>query len=179
MSSTEEILALAKECGFTHVGELKMDALEFLPEVRDMCSADRCHKYGKSWTCPPGCGTLEEAAATASRYHRGVLLQTTAQLEDDFDIESMQQAEVDQKNSFSSFVEQLREEYPGCLPMATGGCTLCAQCTYPDAPCRFPDKAIPSMEAYGLLVSKVCEKSGLPYYYGPRTLTYTSCVLID
>lgn len=59
------------------------------------------------------------------------------------------------------------------------GFTICSQCTYPDSPSRFPDKAIPSMEAYGLLVSKVCEKSGLPYYYGPKTLTYTSCVLID
>ena len=179
MSTTEEILELARNCGFTHVGELNIVALEFMPEVRDMCSADRCHKYGRSWTCPPGCGTLEEAAANAAHYHRGVLLQTTAQLEDDFDIEGMQQAEVDQKKSFAAFVEQLREEYPDCLPMATGGCTLCAQCTYPDAPCRFPKKAIPSMEAYGLLVSKVCEKSGLPYYYGPQTLTYTSCVLID
>ena len=179
MSTTEEILTLAKECGFTHVGELNMDALEFMPAVRDMCSADRCQKYGRSWTCPPGCGTLDEVAAEASRYRRGVLLQTTAQLEDDFDIEAMQQTETDQKQSFAAFVEQLRQEYPNCLPMATGGCTLCPECTYPDAPCRFPKKAIPSMEAYGLLVSKVCEKSGLPYYYGPRTLTYTSCVLID
>ena len=122
---------------------------------------------------------ITPTAAHAARYRRGVLLQTTAELEDDFDIEAMQQAEADQKKSFLTFVEQLRREYPDCLPMATGGCTLCPQCTYPDAPCRFPKKAIPSMEAYGLLVSKVCEKSGLPYYYGPRTLTYTSCVLID
>ena len=111
MSTTEEILTLAKTCGFTHVGELKMEALEFLPAVRDMCSADRCQKYGRSWTCPPGCGTLEEAAAKAARYHRGVLLQTTAQLEDDFDIETMQQAEADQKQSFLTFVEQLRQEH--------------------------------------------------------------------
>ena len=179
MSTTKEILELARNCGFTHVGQLNMSALEFMPEVRDMCSADRCQKYGRSWTCPPGCGTWEEVAAQAAAYTRGVLLQTTAQLEDDFDIEGMQQAEVDQKTSFAAFVEQLREEYPNCLPMATGGCTLCPQCTYPDSPCRFPKKAIPSMEAYGLLVSKVCEKSDLPYYYGPRTLTYTSCVLID
>lgn len=179
MSTTEEILQMALECGFTHVGELNTDALEFLPAVRDMCAAGRCHKYGTSWTCPPGCGTLEESAAKAAAYHRGVLLQTTAELEDDFDIESMQQAEKDQKQSFLRFVELLRQEYPHCLPMATGGCTLCPKCTYPDAPCRFPDKAIPSMEAYGLLVSKVCENSGLPYYYGPQTLTYTSCVLID
>ena len=179
MSAIESILDLARRCGFTHVGQLNMGALEFLPAVRDMCSADRCHKYGKSWTCPPGCGTLEEVAARASTYSRGVLLQTTVRLEDDFDIEAMQQGEADQKKAFAAFVEQLRQEYPACLPMATGGCTLCPQCTYPDAPCRFPEKAIPSMESYGLLVSKVCEKSGLPYYYGPQTLTYTGCVLID
>lgn len=179
MSSTQDILQLALSCGFNHVGELNIAALEFMPEVRGMCADGRCQKYGTCWTCPPGCGTLEQAAAKASRYHRGVLLQTTAQLEDDFDIDAMQQAERDQKQSFLSFVEQLRQEYPDCLPMATGGCTLCPRCTYPDAPCRFPKKAIPSMEAYGLLVSKVCEKSGLPYYYGPHTLTYTSCVLID
>lgn len=179
MSTTQEILNMAIDCGFTNVGELKMSALEFLPAVRDMCAADRCRKYGTCWTCPPGCGTLEEVTAKASQYSRGVLLQTTAELEDDFDIEAMQQAEQNQKASFMVFVEKLRREYPNCLPMATGGCTICPQCTFPNAPCRFPDKAIPSMEAYGLLVSKVCEKSNLAYYYGPKTLTYTSCVLID
>lgn len=179
MGTTQEIIALALDCGFTHAGELSMEALEFLPAVRDMCAADRCHKYGRSWTCPPGCGTLAEVSARAARYSRGVLLQTVARLEDDFDVETMQRAERDQKRAFRDFVETLRREYPDCLPMATGGCDICAQCTYPDAPCRFPDRAVPSMEAYGLLVSKVCEKSGLPYYYGPKTLAYTSCVLID
>lgn len=179
MSTTQEILDMALGCGFTHVGELKMEALEFLPAVREMCQAGRCRKYGTCWTCPPGCGTLEEISAQAARYSRGVLLQTVARLEDDFDVETMQRAEEDQKKAFLTFVERLRREYPRCLPMATGGCSLCPRCTYPDAPCRFPDRAIPSMEAYGLLVSKVCEKSGLPYYYGPRTLAYTSCVLID
>lgn len=179
MSTMQTFLDMALRCGFTHVGELNTAALEFMPAVRDMCSAGRCQKYGTSWTCPPGCGTLDEAAAKAAQYSRGILLQTTASLEDDFDIDAIQQAEQNQKESFLKFVEQLRREYPNCLPMATGACTICPQCTYPTAPCRFPDKAIPSMEAYGLLVSKVCEMSHLPYYYGPRTLTFTSCVLID
>jgi hypothetical protein len=34
-----------------------------------------------------------------------------------------------------------------------------------------------SMEAYGLLVSEVCRASGLPYYYGPKTLTFSACIL--
>lgn len=174
-----ELLALAEETGFDHAGELNMEAVEFLPAVREMCAADRCRSYGRSWSCPPACGTLEEAAQRAGRYRRGVLLQSTGALEDDFDVETMQETERAQRERFSAYVERVRREYPDCLPMATGACTYCEACTYPDAPCRFPDKAIPSMEACGLLVSRVCEQAGLPYYYGPRTMTYSSCALID
>ena len=53
----------------------------------------------------------------------------------------------------------------------------CAKCTYPDQPCRFPDKAFTSMEAYGLLVTDVCKSADTPYYYGRNTVTFTSCVL--
>lgn len=174
----EKLIALALEAGFSHAGALGPGALEFLPEVRAMCAADRCHSYGKSWCCPPGCGTLEEIAARAAEYGGGVLVQSTAALEDDFDVETMLATEALHKRRFAAFTARVREEYPNCLPMGAGGCTLCPACTYPDAPCRLPDRAWPSMEAYGLLVSRVCEKSGLGYYYGPRTLTYTSCVLV-
>ena len=30
----------------------------------------------------------------------------------------------------------------------------------------------------GLLVSEVCSRSGLGYFYGTGTVTYTSCVLL-
>lgn len=174
-----ELIDLALSCGFSYAGELNVGTLEFMPEVREMCAADRCHKYGKCWTCPPGCGTLEEISARAARYRRGILVQSSAALEDDFDIETMQALEVTQKKNFKDLVGQIRQIYPDCLPMAAGACTVCEHCTYPDAPCRFPQKAIPSMEAYGLFVSRVCEQSGMRYYYGPKTMTYTSCILID
>lgn len=34
------------------------------------------------------------------------------------------------------------------------------------------------MEAYGLLVSQVCQDCGAAYYHGPRTMTYVSCVFL-
>lgn len=177
--TTDAVMELAREIGFSHVGEVNTAALEFLPQVREMCQSNRCQAYGRSWTCPPHCGTLEEIAGRARQYRRGVLVQTTAQLEDDFDLEAMMEAEKLQKEQFRALVERLREEFPRLLPMAAGSCTLCEQCTCPDAPCRFPDRAFPSMEAYGLMVSDVCRRSGLPYYYGALTITYTSCVLLD
>lgn len=177
--TNEELLALASECGFEHVGPLNVAALEFNPAVRDMCAAGRCNMYGKCWTCPPGCGTLEEISVRAAAYRRGILLQSTGQMEDDFDVETMMDTEKLQKERFKVFVDKVREKYPGCLPMSSGACTVCPICTYPDAPCRFPQLAVPSMEAYGLVVSQVCEGSGQAYYYGPKTITYTACVLID
>ena len=63
------------------------------------------------------------------------------------------------------------------LPLTAGTCTLCHTCTYPDRPCRHPKQRLSSMEAYGLFVSDVCVRSNLAYNYGPRTLTYTACVL--
>ena len=174
----ERWIALAEELGFSHAGPLNVEALEFMPEVRTMCAADRCSMYGKSWTCPPGCGTLEEAAERAAHYRWGILLQSTGILEDDFDVETMQETERRQHERFMAFVERVREEYPDCLPMGTGACRICGTCTYPDAPCRFPGKAIPSMEAYGLWVSKVCEQSGMEYYHGKGTITFSACVLI-
>lgn len=177
--NVEELLSLAKALGFSHAGEMNVGGLRFLPEVRAMCAADLCRSYGKCWTCPPFCGTLEEAEEKASRYRCGILLQSTGEMEDDFDVECMMETERLQKERFYAFVERVRESHPDCLPMSAGACTVCSVCTCPDSPCRFPDRAIPSMEAYGLVVSEVCSASGLPYYYGPKTITYTSCILIE
>ena len=179
MSTTQELIELAKSVGFSQAGALDPSILVFKEEVRAMCAADKCNSYNKSWMCPPACGTLEDAAKKAAQYHRGIIVQVTKTLEDDFDIDGMMEAEADQKKFFFELVGKIREEYPDCLPMSVGTCQVCKTCTYPDEPCRFPNKAMTSMEAYGLVVSDVCTKSNIAYYYGPHTMTYTSCILID
>ena len=174
----ERIKKMALEAGFTAVAEFETSVLNFRQEVRDMCAANRCGCYDTCWNCPPGCGTLEESREKANCYRYGLVLQTTAQLEDDYDIENMEKAQADNKKSLKALSAALRREGVRFLPMGTGRCDLCEVCTYPDAPCRHPDLASPSMEAYGLVVSDVCESAGIPYYYGPRTLTFVSCVLL-
>ncbi|MDR1495771.1 MAG: DUF2284 domain-containing protein [Clostridiales Family XIII bacterium] len=175
---TDALIREAEETGFSHAGELNVEALIFMPEVREMCSADRCNKYGRNWRCPPACGSIEEAASRAARYTYGLLVQTVAQMDDDFDYETIESAGKKHKEDFAVLVRKLRERYDDILPMGAGTCELCKECTYPDAPCRRPDESISSMEAYGLWVSKVCELSGIPYNYGPRTLAFTSCYLL-
>lgn len=172
-----DLTALALQAGFSHVARLKTAQLKVMPEVREMCAAGRCQRYRHSWSCPPACGTLEEIEANIQQYSGGILVQSVGIMEDDFDIEAINQTQTLHKSRFFTLARQVRCLQPDCLPLTAGSCTICRRCTYPDHPCRFPSKMLSSMEAYGLLVSDVCLSSGLQYYYGPRAITFTSCIL--
>ena len=176
---TKTVMELGEQIGFEHFGELNLSALIFRPEVRNMCARDRCERYGTSWSCPPRVGDLALITERASRFSKGVIVQTTVQMEDSFDLESIARCEKLHKDRFGTLVRQLKMEQADMLPMASGTCTLCRKCTYPSRPCRHPDRVFPSMEAYGLLVRDVCEKSGLSYNYGNRMMTFTSLVLFN
>jgi predicted metal-binding protein len=78
-----------------------------------------------------------------------------------------------------SFGEKARALIQDSLLLGSGGCKICETCTYPDSPCRFPDRMTISMEAMGLVVSDVCRANNLSYYYGPNTITYTGCVIFN
>lgn len=164
--------------GFSHAGLLRVDTLRLRPEVRDMCNADKCRRYNKSWMCPPACGTLEENYEKIKPYTEGLLVQTTGVLDDDFDYETMEAAGKKQKELFMAFRRELAAAFESVLALTSGSCDLCEACTYPDAPCLHPGEAVPSIEAIGLVVSDVCTDNGLPYYYGPGTITYTGCYLL-
>ncbi len=175
---TQELIKFALEKGFTNAGELNVKALTFMPEVREMCRADRCKAYGKNWRCPPACGTLEESASKAAEYSYGIIVQTVAKMEDEFDYPAIERAAKEHGESFINMMRELKKKYPDILGMGAGTCRRCKQCTYPDAPCRYPDDSYSSMEAYGLWVSKVCELSSIPYNYGKNTIAFTSCYLL-
>lgn len=173
------LLALAREIGFSHCGLLDPRALVLNPKIREMCSTDRCGAYGHSWSCPPACGDLDTLRKRIQGYDGGILVQTTGVLADAFDMAVMGETERVHKRLFDTLTRQAKQLFPHCLPMSAGSCTRCKQCTYPNRPCRYPDRVYPSMEAYGLWVSEVCRQSGLAYYYGENTITYTACILTD
>ncbi len=179
MADIEKLGKLAIKKGFTHAAALDADTLIPRQEVRDMCAEDKCRAYGKNWSCPPGCGTLEECAKRMKKYRTGILVQTVGELEDETDWEEMMELNRLHREHFLALEKELRKEYPDMLAMGSGGCDRCKSCTYPDAPCRFPKEIFSSMEANGLMVSEVCKANGMEYYYGPNTLAYTSCFLLE
>lgn len=175
----ESLIDKGLSMGFKVVSDLDCSTLKPMLEVREMCAADKCHQYGKNWACPPGCGTLEECTTNISKYKYGLIVQTVGELEDSFDFEGMVVLEEKHRNNFKKFFKELQNEYSDILPLGAGCCNQCVECTYPNEKCRFPEKAMSSMEAYGILVSKVCTDNNVPYYYGPGTLAYTGCILFN
>lgn len=169
-----DFIAKAKELGFYTADTMDSSLLLPKQEVRDMCAANRCHAYGNNWTCPPECGTLEQSVEKLKKYNKVLVVQTMGELEDEFDFETMMDLEKQHRSNFHAMAEIIRETYPDALCLGAGGCRICAKCAYPE-PCRFPEKACSSMEAFGLVVSDVCTACGMTYYYGKNTLAYEAC----
>ena len=164
--------------GFDHAAPLDPAGLEAQPDVRAMCAQDKCHSYARNWTCPPACGPLEECGARMRARRQGVLLQTVGELKGPYDAEGMFSILQRHQKNFLAFCGEIRKEWPDALCLGAGGCPVCKKCAWPE-PCRFPDKAVSSMEAYGLMVARVCKANGLNAYYGKGTLTYVACILFD
>ena len=175
----EKLITRALEAGFDAAGALDCSTIILRPDVRAACEINKCGRYGKSWSCPPGCGSLDECAALVRRYSNGLIVQTVGKLEDEFDGEGMMEAAHRHEQSFRSLSKKLRKDYPGMLPMGTESCSNCDLCTYPDAPCRDPHGASSPMEAFGMMVLDVCKANGMEYYHGKGTLTYTGCFLLE
>ena len=167
----------AKEMGFDTAVCIDPQTLEAREDVRAMCAADKCGAYGKNWTCPPECGTVEECQRKMHSYENGILLQSIGHMTKAIDSKCYRETEQRHIKNFCVFAEEIRKEYPHALCLGAGGCRVCKQCAYPAA-CRFPEKAMSSMEGYGLFVTQVCRDAGVPYHHGDRTITYTAIVLL-
>ncbi|MDR2197784.1 MAG: DUF2284 domain-containing protein [Coriobacteriales bacterium] len=173
----ERLKKLIEKSGFESIGAFKAAELKVEPEVRAMCAVNTCQAYGKNWACPPACGSLEEYEERFSHYLDGYVFQTIAQMEDAFDFEAIEAAGAEHKRRFHLLVDETRDFGSATLLLGAGHCSICPECSCPDAPCRFPDKVYPSMEAAGLLVSAVCNLADVPYYHGPGTVAFCSAAL--
>jgi len=173
----EELEKIAKNCGFTYTAPLDVSTIVLKQEVRDMCNVNSCGAYNTSWSCPPGCGSLEECGERIHKYTRGILVQTVGDLEDALDGEAMMETARRHNANVDKMQDELLKISKEILTLGAGCCRLCKECTYPDAPCRMPEKMHSSMESFGMVVLEVCKANNLKYYYGSDHIAYTGCFL--
>ena len=175
-SSTTRWLEAAKKLGFDAAVALDPQKLVAREDVRAMCAEDKCGAYNKNWTCPPAVGTVEACQLKMRQYKSGILLQTVGHARKAVDSKCYRETEQRHRKSFYALAEAIRTAHPDALCLGAGGCRVCKQCAYPE-PCRAPEKAVSSMEGYGLFVTQVCRDAGVAYHHGDKTVTYTACVL--
>ena len=146
----------------------------FSAEVRKACEANQCGRYGTCWTCPPGAGDWEKLRDHFLEYENAFVFTTCHPLEDSFDFEGMEEG----ARVHALADKTLMDAFEDCAEphelAGAGSCSLCAKCTYPDAPCRHPSLARRSMEACGIDVVTLARDAGLHYMNGPNTTTYFS-----
>lgn len=174
-----KLIDILKDCEFDTVAVLDVSTLKALPEVRQMCEINTCGAYNKRWSCPPGCGSIEDCEQKMKKFSYGILVQTVGDIEDSLDWEGIMEVKSLHDKRFINGTKKLREKLSDMLALGDGSCSLCKDCTYPDKPCRFPDIQSASMEAFGLFVSDICRKNNIAYNYGPGKMCYTGCYLFN
>lgn len=169
----------AKEIGYSTSAELKTSTISFDQSLRDLCMANSCGKSGTNWCCPPACGEYEELREMVLTFENGLLLQKVYKIEDSFDIEGMIAASEDFHTINGKLNKYVREKHSSVRTklLGAGGCEICDDCTYPDAPCRYPDDALISIEACCINAYELCNSAGISYINGQNTVSYLALLL--
>lgn len=165
--------------GFYEFGIADTAGIRFRQDIRAMCEVNTCRAYGTTWACPPAVGTVEECGERVRQYDKMVVLSGKYELEDSFDYESIQEGAKKFRESSRALNQVLRERFSDYFMLSNEGCDLCSKCTYPDAPCRFPDRAMGSLEGYGIFVSELATQAGMKYNNGPNTVTFFGALICN
>ncbi len=142
-----------------------------------MCAQDKFGEYGRpTWASHPALGTLEECMACCQSYKDVFVFTTVTKLKSSYDVKGWAEAAQEHEQLTKEVAGIFRSDYADALVLAVGACNNCDRCAYPDAPCRNREGMIPSIEAYGILVTRLARECQIKYYNGAHTVTYFSMV---
>jgi predicted metal-binding protein len=157
-------------------GTLDTKEMVFSQEVIKACETNICGCYGKYWTCPPAVGSMQESQTKIQQWQKSFVFTTKGNLDDSFDFEGMQKAQLEHRK----LTEEMKEKFGKTNPVyGVEGCTICKKCSYPDNPCRFPNRMCPSIEGTGLNISELGRSAGVKYINGINTVTFFSMILFN
>jgi predicted metal-binding protein len=172
----------ALDFGATRAEFIDVKNINFSQELRKLCEVNYCGKYGSNWMCPPAVGPIDELQKIILRYNQGLVFQTVSKLEDSFDFEGMTEAKKFQDKVFRDILDSMKNKYKinDIHGLNAGSCDICPKCSYIDGEeCRFPQKAVASIEAYGINVSDIVKSVDIPYINGKDTVSYVGLILFS
>ncbi|MDO5544382.1 MAG: DUF2284 domain-containing protein [Eubacteriales bacterium] len=151
--------------------------LEFSERIRLICQHE-CPKYGTTWACPPGVGTVAECQARCAGYQNCLLISSIAEVADIADIDGTLATRPAHEALTEQVAAILREQGEKPYILSTQACSICDRCAILDGqPCRFPEKMHPCVESHGINVVPILEKLGLDFQFGANVVTWISLLL--
>ena len=168
----------AINCGADKAELIEASKLVSSNTFRAYCEDNVCGFYGRCWSCPPDVGEIAVLREKLKRYDRIMIYQVISPVKDYSDTEGLNAA----GERFSDVSQKLQSFLKSafCKPFLHlgGSCRLCPECAkISNEPCRYPEKLIPSLSAYGVDVLKTCEGTSLEYVNGENTVTNFGMVL--
>ncbi len=154
----------------------RTEELTFSERIRTVCEQE-CPRYGKTWACPPGVGSVEECRQKCLSYPNGLLISTLTEVRDISDLEETLATRAPHEAITRQVAKLLRDEGVEVFGLSTESCAICEHCTYPNAPCRHADKMFPCVESHGIIVTELAERYGVEYQYGNQVVTWFSLLL--
>ena len=175
----QDLVKAVLQAGATKAVILPQSQIVLSDSFRKICESNQCGGYGKCWMCPPHIGEIHALMDEVRSFPQGVWFQTIHPIEDSFDIEGMFAA----GGKHAQVSVAIREAVKPLLKktfllLSCGGCHICESCAIREnRPCRFPDKALASLEGYGVDVYNTTKDTDLRYINGQNTVTYFGIVL--
>ena len=166
----EKIEAIISQYPIIQYAFCATQELTFSDKVRSICQTE-CERYGKSWSCPPGVGSVEACRQKCLSYDHVLLYTTQAEVTDSSIFAEALASRTSHEEITREILKELKGAGISCFALSGDSCQICEQCAYPDA-CRHPDIAIPCIESYGILVVDLTDKYDIEFYTDMHTVTW-------
>ena len=153
--------------------------LEFSDRIRYICQAE-CPRYGKSWACPPGVGSVTECKAKCLGYQECLVVGTITECLDIADIDETLATRPEHEKLTDQVADMLRDMGVEPYILSTDSCAICENCTFPEGkPCRHRDRMHPCIESHGINIIPTLEENGLEFQYGGNIVTWYSMLFFN
>ena len=151
---------------------IKPEELEFSSRIRWICE-NECPRYGKTWACPPGVGTVEECTQKCMGYQHCLVLGTITETDDISNMEETLATRPAHEKITNQVRDLMREQGVEPYILSTEACDACDRCAILDGmPCRLPGRMHPCLESHGINVIPMLEDHGLEFQYGGDVITW-------
>ena len=154
---------------------LKPEELPFSSRLQTVCQ-ENCPMYGKSWSCPPAVGTVDACRARCLAYPEALLVVTVQEVADSADLAAGLATKPFHNRQVQAVRQLLQDAGQRTLCLSGDACARCDVCAYP-APCRLPAQQTPCLEGYGVVVSALAERSGIPFPPEPGLIFWYAVLL--